>query len=265
MKKQKVSIITINYNNKSGLEKTIKSVISQTYPEFEYIVIDGGSSDGSLDVIKKYADKITYWVSEPDKGIYNAMNKGIMRASGEYCNFMNSGDCFYNYQTLEKIFSEHQTDKIITGITQMDASPKYLWYPPKKITFHLMYHGTISHQSSFIKTTLLKESLYDETIPIVADWAFFFKKLILDNCTYKALDVIVSIYDMTGVSSTTPYKEERMSVLKRMLPHKLIEEYEQNQYGYHIIEKYTSFNKVGKKILTMWSIILSFFFTTSKK
>ena len=96
MKKNKISVITINYNNKSGLEKTIQSVISQTYFELEYIIIDGGSSDGSIDVIKKYENKIDYWISEQDKGIYNAMNKGIAQAHGEYCNFMNSGDCFHD-------------------------------------------------------------------------------------------------------------------------------------------------------------------------
>ena len=88
----KLSIITINLNNAEGLRKTIPSVISQTYCDFEYIVIDGGSTDGSVDVIKKYADKLSYWVSEPDAGIYNAMNKGIRKAGGEYCQFLNSGD-----------------------------------------------------------------------------------------------------------------------------------------------------------------------------
>ena len=90
----KFSIITINYNNVEGLRNTIKSVVNQTYTDYEFIIIDGGSTDGSVEVIKEYANIITYWVSEPDKGIYNAMNKGIEVANGEYLNFMNSGDCF---------------------------------------------------------------------------------------------------------------------------------------------------------------------------
>ena len=97
----KYSIITVNYNNKEGLRKTIESVISQTFRDFEYIVIDGGSSDGSAELLKEYSDKITYWVSEPDKGIYNGMNKGIAKATGDYLNFMNSGDCFYDQQVLK--------------------------------------------------------------------------------------------------------------------------------------------------------------------
>ena len=109
----KYSIITINYNNRDGLENTIKSVINQTCQDFEYIVIDGGSTDGSVDVINKYADKIDYWISEPDKGIYNAMNKGILRAHGEYLNFMNSGDYFYDNEVLEKMYSCCVNDMVV--------------------------------------------------------------------------------------------------------------------------------------------------------
>lgn len=98
----KFSIITINYNNCEGLEKTIQSVIEQSYKGYEYIVIDGGSTDGSIDIIKKYEPSITFWVSEKDSGIYNAMNKGIRHSTGEYLNFMNSGDTFYEPEVLKK-------------------------------------------------------------------------------------------------------------------------------------------------------------------
>ena len=111
----KYSIITINYNNKDGLEKTILSVINQTCQDFEYIIIDGGSTDGSVDVIKKYADRIDYWVSEPDKGIYNAMNKGIIKAKGEYLNFMNSGDCFYDNEVLSNVYQNGMCSEMIVG------------------------------------------------------------------------------------------------------------------------------------------------------
>ena len=88
MSQRKFSIITINYNNKEGLRKTIESVVGQSFRDFEYIIIDGGSTDGSIEVIKEYAGKVDYWVSEPDKGIYHAMNKGVLQAHGEYLNFM---------------------------------------------------------------------------------------------------------------------------------------------------------------------------------
>jgi glycosyltransferase involved in cell wall biosynthesis len=99
----KLSIITINYNNRDGLEKTIRSVIDQRFTDFEFIVIDGGSTDGSVDNIRKYENKINYWCSEKDAGIYNAQNKGIKKAKGEYCLFLNSGDFLYNEDVLNKI------------------------------------------------------------------------------------------------------------------------------------------------------------------
>ena len=109
------SIITINYNNKEGLEQTIKSVLSQTFRNYQFIIIDGGSSDGSVDVIKKYANNINYWISEPDKGRYNAMNKGIKQAIGDYLNFMNSGDTFHSPTVLEDIAKMNLSEDIITG------------------------------------------------------------------------------------------------------------------------------------------------------
>ena len=96
----KFSIITINYNNKDGLEMTINSVLGQSFQGFEYIIIDGGSTDGSIDIIKKYESRIDYWVSEPDNGVYNAMNKGIRKATGDYINFMNSGDAYHSSSAL---------------------------------------------------------------------------------------------------------------------------------------------------------------------
>ena len=97
----KLSIITINRNNAIGLEQTIKSVISLKYSNFEYIVIDGASTDNSIDIIRKYASSITFWISEPDKGIYNAMNKAVDFASGEYIFFLNSGDIFTDGCSLQ--------------------------------------------------------------------------------------------------------------------------------------------------------------------
>ena len=99
----KLTVVTINYNNCKGLEKTLRSVTSQLTPEVEYVVIDGGSTDGSVDLIKRYEKNISFWVSEPDKGIYNAMNKGIAHAKGEYINFMNSGDCFHSPDVLSRV------------------------------------------------------------------------------------------------------------------------------------------------------------------
>ena len=113
----KYSIITVNYNNKEGLRKTIESVIHQTFRDFEFIVIDGGSIDGSVDVLKEYDSQIDFWVSEPDGGIYQGMNKGIKKATGEYLNFMNSGDCFYSSDVLEKVTGYQYDTDFIVGTT----------------------------------------------------------------------------------------------------------------------------------------------------
>lgn len=173
----KLSIITINYNNKHGLQKTINSVISQIYKEFEWIIIDGGSTDGSKELIEQYTDYITYWVCEPDKGIYNAMNKGIEVAKGEYLLFLNSGDYLVSVYTLEHVLCKSFQADIVYG---------NLLYDKKKVErapgFHNDYiacidliKGTLFHPSTFIKRELFeKYGYYDETLKIVADWKFFY-------------------------------------------------------------------------------------------
>ena len=115
----KISIITVCFNAVGVIEKTILSVISQTYNDVEYIIIDGGSTDGTLDIVKKYENYIAYWISEPDSGIYNAMNKGVKYATGLYCNFMNAGDFFINEKVLENIFTSNRNEDLISGIAQI--------------------------------------------------------------------------------------------------------------------------------------------------
>ena len=119
MEVNRVTIITISYNAVLGIERTINSVITQTYSNLQYIIIDGGSTDGTVDIIKKYADKIDYWVSEPDSGIYYAMNKGIAIADGDWINFMNAGDYFVDRNVIEQIFQHNIecTDNVIYGNT----------------------------------------------------------------------------------------------------------------------------------------------------
>lgn len=112
---KKISVITVCYNAVSSLEKTILSVLNQTYSNIEYIIIDGGSTDGSVDIIKKYIDRLAYWVSEPDNGVYDAMNKGVCAASGDWVNFMNAGDSFYCNETISTLFAE-SIDKTVVCI-----------------------------------------------------------------------------------------------------------------------------------------------------
>ena len=138
------SIITVNYNNYEGLRRTIKSVVCQTYKDYEYIIIDGGSTDGSAELIRQYTDHLTFWVSEPDKGIYNAMNKGVAHANGEYLNFMNSGDCFYDENVLQTL-KAHLDSDIVEGQVFDQSTNRFSYKstsnPTKPVLFKENYYN----------------------------------------------------------------------------------------------------------------------------
>ena len=186
MSQRKFSIITINYNNKEGLRKTIESVVGQSFRDFEYIIIDGGSTDGSIEVIKEYAGKVDYWVSEPDKGIYHAMNKGVLQAHGEYLNFMNSGDEFYNNGVLQEVAPSLDSDIVVVKIVHGTE----VW------GFHVL------HQASFFRKELFDENRYDESYKIVSDWKFYIQTLIFNNATFRNIRSIVCRFVPGGVSET---------------------------------------------------------------
>lgn len=199
----KLSIITVNLNNAEGLRKTIESVISQTYSDFEYIVIDGASTDGSVDIIKKYANEMTYWVSEPDKGIYNAMNKGINIAKGEYLLFLNSGDCLIKDEILSEIAVNQKFSDIFFGSVRILNAERKILYPPEDITFRFLYNTNIPHQAEFIKKELfLKYGLYDEKYKILADYDFNIR-MMLNGVIFEMLDLIISEVEAEGISSNT--------------------------------------------------------------
>ena len=167
----KYSIITINYNKCDGLLNTIESVIHQTYRNYEFIIIDGGSTDSSFDIIKKYQQSISYWVSEKDGGIYNAMNKGVKAAHGEYVIFINSGDMLYKSSVLEEALPYMKYD-IVHGVAEninSSASPLCLVKISNKTD---LFSPTLHHQACFFKRELFKKELYDEHYRIVSDWKF---------------------------------------------------------------------------------------------
>ena len=208
----KLSIITINLNNREGLQKTIESVISQTFHDFEWIVIDGGSTDGSAELIKQYADHFTYWVSEPDKGIYNAMNKGIRQAKGEWLQFLNSGDLLYEKTTLQKIFDQEYSSDVLYGnaknINKDGSISDYI--APDVLSYSHLYNGwPISHQASFFKRMLFVGHLYNEHFRIVSDWEYCLN-LILRGCHFEHINRYVVWYDNNGISTmimTTRWQE----------------------------------------------------------
>lgn len=227
----KFSIITINYNNKEGLHNTIKSVISQTYSDYEFIIIDGGSDDGSIEVIKDYSEYIDFWVSEHDKGIYNAMNKGISHAQGAYVNFMNSGDTFYCNKTLEKVsYMMDGSDFIIGKDYNQDPSTgeEFTTILPARLSMAAFFMWTIPHQSAFILRTLFDNSSYDESLHIVADWKFYLDKIVYEGKIVQLLDLAICNREQEGVSisQASKTKEERQKVLSSLLPPGVYKDYE---------------------------------------
>ena len=221
----KFSIITINYNNCEGLRRTIESVVNQTCHDFEYIIIDGGSTDGSVDVIKQYADQIDYWVSEPDKGIYNAMNKGVVVAKGEYCLFMNSGDCLYNSRVIHDVLANSLDAEVVTGgIKRADGN---IYFAPKKVSMRHFYRRTLFHQASFIGTELLRRIPYDETLTIASDWKFFIDAIVVNGCSYSPINIIIADMEADGRGSDVEVsRKEHDKVLHELLPEYVFADYD---------------------------------------
>ena len=219
--KQKVSIITITYNNLDGLKRTRESVISQTYEDYEWIVIDGGSTDGTREFLQEHAEEMSYWCSEKDKGVYNAQNKGTSQASGDYCIYMNAGDSFYDKDVLKNVFSEvHEEDILYGDWAQVfpNGKKKYI-EPGNSVDYAFFFVDNICHQAMFIKTSLLKESPYDETYRLYADWAkwteFAYKGKI-----FKYIHQRICYFMMDGMSAENEEnnEKERKRVIEECYP-----------------------------------------------
>lgn len=222
-----VSIITINLDNLHGLKKTIESVLSQTFTNYEYLIIDGSSSDGSEEVINQYNNRIDWWVSEKDTGIYNAMNKGIHKAKGKYCLFLNSGDWLSDNNILSQVFTQPQDADIISGdIAFYDSTinaVKWLVPSPEVLTAKTLFNGTLPHQATFIKRELFeKYGYYNENLRIASDWQFFLETLLEHNVSYHHYKGLVSFFNMDGISCRLesqglPLKEKR-AILELKFP-----------------------------------------------
>ena len=226
----KYTIITINYNNGKELRRTIEGVINQTLTDFEYVVIDGGSTDDSVSIIKEYGDRIDFWISERDKGVYNAMNKGLSHAHGEYVNFMNSGDSFYSPTVLEEIDNQIGDSDILFGNVCNSASGKV--YGGVKagceVTFLTLKKEILCHQGTFYRRAIFERHPYDESLKLIADWKVNVQAIVFDNCKVKVVDTIVANYDLTGMSSTQSqlHAEERKRVMAELFPERILKDYE---------------------------------------
>ena len=267
----KLSIITINFNNAEGLRQTLASVAAQTYRDIEHIIIDGGSTDDSVEVIKEYVNTIermrkmfeqerdkndftnvgirVVWSSERDKGIYNAMNKGIGKATAEYCQFLNSGDTLAAPDITERMMA--QMDAVnATRSTQNEGTIDILYGDMLKIgvknrahtdhsggddgvTLNMFYRGCLNHSPAYIKRSLFEEyGLYDETLKICSDWKFYMQSIVLGKATTKHVPIIVTHFDMNGISETRKdiLNEERNRLLKELIPRGILADYDRYHF-----------------------------------
>lgn len=226
-----ISVITINRNNAKGLLQTLESVWNdQKYGSVEQIVIDGASTDDSVEMIKRFEDKLAYWVSEPDSGIYNAMNKGIAHAKGEYLLFLNSGDWLVA-DILEKILVSPFTADIVYG-------DRYDYYDSDRIVLHrydepvsmlYLFRDVIPHQSAFIHRSLFADYGYNEENKIVSDCEFFIRKVVFEQAVTAYVPHAISYFNMNGISSDEKFsklqKEEFRKCVRDLLPPKIYDDY----------------------------------------
>lgn len=211
-----LSIITINYNNAEGLRNTIESVLKQSFKDFEYIIVDGASTDKSLDIIKSF-DQIKFkWISEKDKGIYDAMNKGVTFAKGKYLLFLNSGDIFFDNNSVLALINSLNDEDLVYGnmIDCFENPPKPYKYPDKLSLDYMICNG-LPHQATAIKKELFKKvGLYNDNYDVISDWAFFMLAIFRYKASYKYIDLTICSFEGGGLSSSkstipTIIKEQR--------------------------------------------------------
>jgi glycosyltransferase involved in cell wall biosynthesis len=213
---KKISIITINLNNAVGLEKTITSVLTQTFTDFEFIIVDGNSTDNSLEIIKKYNQQISFWLSERDNGIYNAMNKGIKIAKGNYLLFLNSGDFLNGKKALEN-FTNNTNFKgdIIYGDYKFEQGEKIY---PDKLTPLFFFKSSLPHQSTFISRRLFEEiGYYNENYKITSDREFFVKCLLSNKYKFSHVQSFLTVFDLHGISNDKSTSDLKIKENKSML------------------------------------------------
>ena len=202
----KVSVVTICYNAKTVIERTIQSVLNQTYSDIEYILIDGGSTDGTVEIIKKYSNRISFWVSEPDHGIYDAMNKGVMHATGEWIHFLNAGDVYHDHDVLENFVPKiSTTTDIAYGDTLyvFSMTTKVRKALPLSDMDQLMPFG---HPATLIRTSYHQQHLFDTSSRSSVDYKFFYDAYYREKAEFQYIPMIVADYEAdNGVSVTNPF------------------------------------------------------------
>lgn len=199
----KVSIITVCYNSINTIKQTMQSVLAQTYPNVEYIIIDGGSTDGTLDVIKELENENVKWISEPDKGIYDAMNKGIRMASGDWIHFRNCGDYFLSKETLRNVFESNLIPDnigIVTGDCYFVNNDGYIVETPRVLDVSYRKAMPFHHPATFVRSDIQKEHLFNLKYSSSADYALFFD-LLSHSIEYLYIPIVIATFEEGGFSS----------------------------------------------------------------
>lgn len=219
----KISVITVVLNDLEGLKKTVNSVLSQRGEDFEYIILDGGSTDGSWEYIESLNFR-GMKKSAPDTGIYNAMNNAVLLANGEYCLFLNAGDTFYDEQVLQKAGTIIGRSDFYVGHTMEIGKSVIKGWVPNALTLDYLMRTSIYHQSTFIRRKLLLDYPYNEHHKVVSDWEFFFERW-LSGCTYEKLDFFISNYYLGGFSFVNRdlIAIEREEFLEKLLPKRILD------------------------------------------
>ena len=233
----KLSIITINLNNLDGLMNTVESIRKQTTDDYEVVVIDGGSTDGSAEYIEENALNFGYWVSEKDSGVYNAMNKGIEVAKGDYLIFLNSGDRFSNNYVLADCFENNLSGEIVYGDVMLEYPDGRMLVKkhPEVINYYYLYYEMICHQGIFFRKDIFdKYGIYNEKYKYCSDYELLWKLLVDNNVEYTHLDVIVSRYDMCGLSNSPEagmiIDAEKRNIRKEIIDKRLLSLLEEHHY-----------------------------------
>ncbi len=219
-----LSIITVNLNNAAGLQRTIESVACQQYRDFGYVIVDGGSTDGSTGVIESLHEHLPrlHWVSEPDGGIYEAMNKGIRMAEGKYLLFLNSGDFLVGPEVLGQVFVTERNADILTGRCRVSEKGKviHITTPPDLLTFGYLYRNGLAHQSTFIRRALFERlGPYREDFRYNADIEFWYRAIVLNGATTENIETEVADYNTDGISSKECTGEAYLQEMYRILSH----------------------------------------------
>lgn len=269
----KLSIITINYNNAAGLKKTLDSVVSQTCTDFEHIIVDGASTDKSVEIICEYENTLASslsplasriaWLSEPDTGIYNAMNKGVRLAKGEYTLMLNSGDYLVNEHVIDRVLPLLDGTDIVQGNTISVINNKEIinqGYAKSDISFIDVYSGNFLHQATFAKRILFEQyGYFDESYKIGGDTVFFLKALGLGNASFVYKDINIAYFDGDGISANhTPYWNHQREIEDRMydklLPNRLLRLCKEDGYKISVYNQISSYLFLKKCMMLLLKI-----------